>query len=205
MVLALQVCFRLHVYPSRWFSKPPLTKNCLHFLPQFQSMVIKVLQGVDPNRKCMRIIGNVLIERRVKDILPALETNVQKMTECIDSLTKKFEEKGRELQRYKTEHKIRIVGEKEPNEPEKKGVSSSDMKSTCAENDAFLRSPWVPYVPDSSLKVFLIPPQYLVEADENSEVIITAELCFPTDLLSLWSIESIRNPESKSLIHMQSK
>ncbi|TGZ73272.1 hypothetical protein CRM22_001615 [Opisthorchis felineus] len=101
--------------------------NDLEMDQREHSMVIKVLQGVDPNRKCMRIIGNVLIERQVKDILPALETNVQKMTECIDSLTKKFEEKGSELQRYKTEHKIRIVGEKEPNEPEKKGVSSSGV------------------------------------------------------------------------------
>ncbi|KAG5444746.1 Prefoldin subunit 2 [Clonorchis sinensis] len=101
--------------------------NDLEMDQREHSMVIKVLQGVDPTRKCMRIIGNVLIERQVKDILPALETNVQKMTECIDSLTKKFEEKGRELQRYKTEHKIRIVGEKEPNEPEKKGVSSSGV------------------------------------------------------------------------------
>ncbi|VDP72975.1 unnamed protein product [Echinostoma caproni] len=89
------------------------------------SMVIKVLRGVDPNRKCMRMIDNVLIERQVKDILPALETNVQKMTECIETLTKQFEEKGRELQRYKAEHKIRIAGEKDPNEPEKKDNTSS--------------------------------------------------------------------------------
>ncbi|KAA3676736.1 prefoldin subunit 2 [Paragonimus westermani] len=91
------------------------------------SMVIKVLQGVDPNRKCMRMIDNVLIERQVKDILPALQLNVQKMTECIENLTKQFEEKGWELQRYKTEHKIRIAGEKESNEPEKKDVSSSGV------------------------------------------------------------------------------
>ncbi|THD22377.1 Prefoldin subunit 2 [Fasciola hepatica] len=93
--------------------------NDLEMDQREHNMVIKVLRGVDPSRKCMRMIDNVLIERQVKDILPALETSVQKMTECIETLTKQFEEKGRELQRYKTEHKIRIAGEKDTNEPEK--------------------------------------------------------------------------------------
>ncbi|KAH8876924.1 Prefoldin subunit 2 [Schistosoma japonicum] len=89
-------------------------------------MVIKVLQSVEPTRKCMRMIDNVLIERQVKDILPALEASVQKMSECIETLSKQFEEKGRELQRYKAEHKIRIAGEKESTGSEKKdNVSSS--------------------------------------------------------------------------------
>ncbi|KAF8570989.1 hypothetical protein P879_02721 [Paragonimus westermani] len=101
--------------------------NDLEMDQREHNMVIKVLQGVDPNRKCMRMIDNVLIERQVKDILPALQLNVQKMTECIENLTKQFEEKGWELQRYKTEHKIRIAGEKESNEPEKKDVTSSGV------------------------------------------------------------------------------
>ena len=99
--------------------------NDLEMDQREHNMVIKVLRGVDPNRKCMRMIDNVLVERQVKDILPALEMNVQKMTECIDSLTKQFEEKGRELQRYKAEHKIRIAGEKDSNEPEKKDNAPS--------------------------------------------------------------------------------
>ncbi|CAL8077037.1 unnamed protein product [Calicophoron daubneyi] len=102
--------------------------NDLEMDQREHNMVIKVLQGVDPNRKCMRMIGSVLIERQVKDILPALVTNVEKMAECIKSLTKQFEEKGLELQRYKSEHKIRIAGEKDPSEPEKKdNVSSSGV------------------------------------------------------------------------------
>ncbi|CAH8620415.1 unnamed protein product [Dicrocoelium dendriticum] len=90
-------------------------------------MVVKVLRDVDPNRKCMRMIDNVLIERQVKDILPALELNIQKMSECIETLTKQFEEKGRELQRYKMEHKIRIAGERDTGEVEKKDATSSGV------------------------------------------------------------------------------
>nr|CAX75836.1 putative Prefoldin subunit 2 [Schistosoma japonicum]CAX75838.1 putative Prefoldin subunit 2 [Schistosoma japonicum] len=100
--------------------------NDLELDQREHNMVIKVLQSVEPTRKCMRMIDNVLIERQVKDILPALEASVQKMSECIETLSKQFEEKGRELQRYKAEHKIRIAGEKESTGSEKKdNISSS--------------------------------------------------------------------------------
>lgn len=31
----------------------------------------------DPNRKCFRLIGGVLVERTVKEVLPALQTNLE--------------------------------------------------------------------------------------------------------------------------------
>ena len=38
-------------------------------------MVIETLTGVDPSRKCFRMIGGVLVERTVREVLPALTTN----------------------------------------------------------------------------------------------------------------------------------
>ncbi|CAH8553411.1 unnamed protein product [Schistosoma margrebowiei] len=103
--------------------------NDLELDQREHNMVIKVLQSVEPTRKCMRMIDNVLIERQVKDILPALEDSVKKMSECIETLSKQFEEKGRELQRYKAEHKIRIAGEKDSTASEKKDNISSSSTS----------------------------------------------------------------------------
>jgi prefoldin subunit 2 len=35
-------------------------------------MVIDTLKDIDPERKCYRLIGGVLVERNVKEVLPAL-------------------------------------------------------------------------------------------------------------------------------------
>ena len=37
--------------------------------------MIEALKGVEAERRCFRMIGGVLVERTVKDVLPALENN----------------------------------------------------------------------------------------------------------------------------------
>ena len=39
------------------------------------SVVIETLKTVDKDRKCFRMVGGILSERTVKDVLPALENN----------------------------------------------------------------------------------------------------------------------------------
>lgn len=41
----------------------------------FDRTVISALKEVSPDRKCFRMVGGVLVERQVKDVLPALEHN----------------------------------------------------------------------------------------------------------------------------------
>ncbi|XP_010779974.1 prefoldin subunit 2 [Notothenia coriiceps] len=43
------------------------------------SLVIETLKEVDPSRKCFRLVGGVLVERTVKEVLPALESNKEQV------------------------------------------------------------------------------------------------------------------------------
>ena len=38
-------------------------------------LVIETLKDVDEDRRCFRLVGGVLVERTVKDVLPALVNN----------------------------------------------------------------------------------------------------------------------------------
>ncbi|KAG0747654.1 hypothetical protein G6F23_002557 [Rhizopus arrhizus] len=38
-------------------------------------LVIESISSLEPDRKCFRMVGGVLVERTVKEVLPALETN----------------------------------------------------------------------------------------------------------------------------------
>ena len=39
------------------------------------SVVIETLKKVDPSRKCFRMVGGILSERTVNEVLPALQLN----------------------------------------------------------------------------------------------------------------------------------
>lgn len=42
-------------------------------------LVIETLKDVAPERKCFRMVGGVLVERTVKDVLPALVNNKEQV------------------------------------------------------------------------------------------------------------------------------
>lgn len=52
----------------------------LYFLSFHFSLVIDTLQDVDPSRKCYRLVEGILVERTVKEVLPALENNKEEVT-----------------------------------------------------------------------------------------------------------------------------
>ncbi len=45
------------------------------------------LKKVDPDRKCFRMIGGVLVERSVKEVLPALKFNSEQVGKANFELT----------------------------------------------------------------------------------------------------------------------
>ncbi|KAL4648183.1 prefoldin subunit 2-like, partial [Arapaima gigas] len=90
------------------------------------SLVIDTLREVDPSRRCYRLVGGVLVERTVKEVVPALESNREQISKVVETLKTQMQTKGRELNEYRERYNIRIVGEEDgPG----KGASASNPDS----------------------------------------------------------------------------
>lgn len=54
------------------------------------------------------MIGDVLVERTVKEILPAVVSNKEKMAKTVEDLNQRIVAKGQELNEYREKHNIQI-------------------------------------------------------------------------------------------------
>ncbi|KAL4387681.1 hypothetical protein GQ457_09G029080 [Hibiscus cannabinus] len=72
------------------------------------SLVINAIQPLDPTRRCYRMIGGVLVERTIKEVLPAVLRNKEGLEEVIARLNETLEKKKKEIADFETKYKIRI-------------------------------------------------------------------------------------------------
>jgi prefoldin subunit 2 len=70
-------------------------------------LVLETLKDVDKSRKCYRMIGGVLVERTVNEVLPALEQNKDQITKLIDTLQAQMASKGKEMNDFREKYNIR--------------------------------------------------------------------------------------------------
>ncbi|XP_064099154.1 LOW QUALITY PROTEIN: prefoldin subunit 2-like [Macrobrachium nipponense] len=94
-------------------------------LNEHSKIVIETLQDVSPDRKCFRMVGGVLVERTVNEVLPALTNNRDQLTKVIDSLNEKLVSKGKEVNEYKEKHGIRIRGQDDLKEVQPQQTNSA--------------------------------------------------------------------------------
>lgn len=93
------------------------------------SIVIETLKNVNEDRKCFRLIGGVLTERKVKDVLPALQTNTERLKELIEKLNETITKKGVEINEYREKYNIRFQGLDGPKQEEsKEAVASTESR-----------------------------------------------------------------------------
>ncbi|KAK4078681.1 uncharacterized protein Triagg1_3012 [Trichoderma aggressivum f. europaeum] len=64
-------------------------------------LVLETLEPLSGDRKCFRLINGVLVERTVKDVVPALKTNQEGLKKVLDDLVKQYKNKQDELDKWK--------------------------------------------------------------------------------------------------------
>ncbi|EAW23376.1 putative prefoldin subunit 2 [Aspergillus fischeri NRRL 181] len=72
-------------------------------------LVIETLEPLPEDRKCFRMVNGVLVERTVKDVLPALKTNSDGLKQVLDELVKQYQSKQSELDDWKKNNNIQVV------------------------------------------------------------------------------------------------
>ncbi|VFQ85303.1 unnamed protein product [Cuscuta campestris] len=103
------------------------------------TLVMNAIQPLDPSRRCYRLIGGVLVERTVKDVLPAVQRNKQGLDEVLARLNEILEKKKKEISEFEAKYKIRIrKGESEVAEEEsgrKEGTAQGVLVGPAAVNE----------------------------------------------------------------------
>jgi chaperonin cofactor prefoldin len=67
-------------------------------------LVLETLEPLSGDRKCFRLINGVLVERTVKDVVPALKTNSEGLKKVLNELVKQYKLKQDELDKWKVCH-----------------------------------------------------------------------------------------------------
>ncbi|KAI9307643.1 Prefoldin beta-like protein [Cunninghamella echinulata] len=75
-------------------------------------LVIDGISPLEPERKCFRMVGGVLVERTIKEVLPALENNHSGIQQVIQSLLKSYKRKEEEFVDFQKKHNIQVVSRK---------------------------------------------------------------------------------------------
>ncbi|MCJ1309166.1 hypothetical protein MMC25_002821 [Agyrium rufum] len=74
-------------------------------------LVLETLQPLPADRKCFRMINGVLVERTVKDVIPALVTNSDGLKKVLDDLLKQYKKQQDDMEKWKKKHNVQVVRE----------------------------------------------------------------------------------------------
>eukprot|EP00550_Attheya_septentrionalis_P001396 CAMPEP_0198288506 /NCGR_PEP_ID=MMETSP1449-20131203/6978_1 /TAXON_ID=420275 /ORGANISM="Attheya septentrionalis, Strain CCMP2084" /LENGTH=128 /DNA_ID=CAMNT_0043986655 /DNA_START=138 /DNA_END=524 /DNA_ORIENTATION=+ len=76
-------------------------------------MVEETLKPLDPDRRAFRLVGGVLVERTVGEVLPSVMTNRSNLDEVVKTLQTRLETKQKETAAWKAKYNIKTAEETE--------------------------------------------------------------------------------------------
>ncbi|KAK9907474.1 hypothetical protein WJX75_004342 [Coccomyxa subellipsoidea] len=95
-------------------------------------LVLKALEPMDGDRKCYRVVGEILVERTVAEVKPAVKGNKKQLDAVVERLVKQLETKKKELSDFQEKYKIRIKGEGEDEQPMQQKEKSTSSQGILA-------------------------------------------------------------------------
>ncbi|KAA6415397.1 MAG: prefoldin subunit 2 [Lasallia pustulata] len=72
-------------------------------------LVLETLEPLPQDRKCFRLVNGVLVERTVKDVVPALKTNSEGLKKVLDELLKQYKRQQDDMEKWKKKNNIQVV------------------------------------------------------------------------------------------------
>ncbi|KAL8749920.1 MAG: hypothetical protein Q9199_007394 [Rusavskia elegans] len=72
-------------------------------------LVLETLKPLPGERKCFRMINGVLVERTVKDVLPALQINADGLKRVLDELVKQYKRQQEDMEKWKKKNNVQVV------------------------------------------------------------------------------------------------
>ncbi|KAI9788988.1 MAG: hypothetical protein M1816_006446 [Peltula sp. TS41687] len=72
-------------------------------------LVLETLQPLSGDRRCFRMINGVLVERTVKEVVPALKTNSEGLKTVLDDLLKQYKIRQDEMEKWKKKNNVQVV------------------------------------------------------------------------------------------------
>ncbi|WZZ60941.1 hypothetical protein YC2023_061048 [Brassica napus] len=82
------------------------------------SLVINAIQPLDQSRKCFRMIGGVLVERTIREVLPAVQRNKEGLEEVVRKLYETLEKKKKDMTEFEAKYQIRLRKQDDSNKEE---------------------------------------------------------------------------------------
>lgn len=73
--------------------------------------MLKQLGDLEGDRRCFRMVNGVLVERTVNEVVPAVQTNRENLTEVIDRLNASLQTKEQLLLSLQTKYNIKMQGQ----------------------------------------------------------------------------------------------
>ncbi|KAG2434699.1 hypothetical protein HXX76_007589 [Chlamydomonas incerta] len=103
-------------------------------------LVMDALQKLDKDRKCFRLVGDVLVERTVGETVPAVAKNRDNLKSTIESFQKQFEIQKKDLAEFQEKYKIRVRSEGEVAEEEAAAAKAKESAKAAAAQQGVLVS-----------------------------------------------------------------